>query len=691
MKPRPTNLNTVTPAGILPPWTARSRNLVRMARHLPIETLDASFAADFAFKDRGSRFALLKSPHTTPGPDECFGIWARDARPLFRKLLGLEVVYEGLSPERQAQVSGYNAMNYYRSHVEEHFVHNGLNPVPPVEGDCLFWFVAPDVLAIRYRLHNKAVSAVPVRLLWTSEGDESQGFRAEPRPAGFEFRTAHQVGSTAYTVHGELWCETAAIAFDVSGGRLRTAEGLAEIPPGGRQTVRFLFRLAFNEEPLPPWPEDGASDESLARTIAESERAFRAFRPLPRLSAQGRDLALKAIGILRSLRYREVLPGGETLMTIHAGKTGTCATWYWDTGATLPALGLIGERETGRGALTLLTRGIRPDGTPPVTAQHGHYEYSYQMPLLTWGAGHFLAVCPDPALLSDLYDPLARTVRHWLERYRTPWGVVRHPPGMACLDDAKRWQSPDSLRPRPGQPWVEVQGEPMRPAEYAPPDVNAFLVLELRTLEAMAEALGRSSEARRWHEEAEELAAAINRWLIEPETRTYQDRHVNTGAFNGMVHMGSFIPVYAGIAPREVGETLCREYLLSPDHFLTPMPFPVVDRAHPSFRPGGFLFEHPAFPGSLIQQAYWCGRTWIHADTWLLGALWQCGFEREARSLADRILMAASRSESFHECYDSLTGFGNGHPEFMWSAAAVLLILARFYERSPVAAIRRTG
>ena len=203
---------------------------------------------------------------------------------------------------------------------------------------------------------------------------------------------------------------------------------MAEIPPGGRHTVRFHFRLAFNAEPLPPWPEDGASDESLARTIAESERAFRAFRPLPRLSAKGRDLALKAIGILRSLRYREVLPGGEALMTIHAGKTGTCATWYWDTGATLPALGLIGERETGRGALTLLTRGIRPDGTPPVTAQHGHYEYSYQMPLLTWGGGHFLAACPDPALLSDLYDPLARTVRHWLEQYRTPWGVVRHPP-----------------------------------------------------------------------------------------------------------------------------------------------------------------------------------------------------------------------------------------------------------------------
>ncbi len=56
----------------LPPLTARSRNLVRFARHLPIETMDESFAGDFAFRDAGSRFSVLKSPKTTPGPDECY-------------------------------------------------------------------------------------------------------------------------------------------------------------------------------------------------------------------------------------------------------------------------------------------------------------------------------------------------------------------------------------------------------------------------------------------------------------------------------------------------------------------------------------------------------------------------------------------------------------------------------------------
>ncbi len=677
-----------TPAGDLPPYTARSRNLVRFARHLPIETMDESFAADYGFKDHGSRFALLKSPKTDPGPDECYGIYARDARLLFRKLLGLRIEYEGLGSQRAAQLSFYNSMNYYRSHVEEHFYHNGTNPVPPLEGECVFWFAAPDILVIRYRFWNKVNSEIPLRLCWYSEGEPGRGYGTELRSGGIEFWNEAMVGKVAYTARAELRTGDAGITFRAEGPVLKTREILRRVPPGGKDEVRFGVRFAFNDEPLPPWSEDLWSEGSLAGAIAENEQAFRRFRRLPRLSSLNQDLALKAIGVLRALRYWERRLPGDPLMTIHAGKTGVCATWFWDTGCTLPALGLINEHDTIRGALRVLTRGIRPDGTPPVTCENGVYQYSYQMPLLTWGAGHCFAASPDPGLMEEIYEPLSRYVRHWLERFRTPHGVVIHPPGMSCLDDAKRWQRRETLVPAPGQPWTEVQGDRMHSSEYAPPDVNTFLALEMRTLAVMAEAMGYAKDAAHWKREGERLAEAINHWLFEPETGTYQDRHVETGVFGGMVHMGSFLPLYAGFAPAEIGRAMCRNYLLAPNHFLTPMPFPVVDRAHPSYRPGGYLFAPPEFPGSLVQHAYWCGRTWIHSAVWMLGALWRYGFQREAGKLADRILLAASRSESLVECYDSLTGFGNGHPEFMWSAAAVLLLLDRFYERSAVPVIR---
>ena len=60
----------------------------------------------------------------------------------------------------------------------------------------------------------------------------------------------------------------------------------------------------------------------------------------------------------------------------------------------------------------------------------------------------------------------------------------------------------------------------------------------------------------------------------------------------------------------------------------------------------------------------------------------------EVTELADRILTAVGRSEGINECYDSLTGFGNGHPEFMWSSAAVLLLAHGFYRQPPVAGVK---
>ena len=158
------------------PLSARTRNQVRFCRHLPHECLDESFAANYGFRDAGSRFSILKSVRTAPGPDECFGLFARDDRTVFRKLLGLEVKYVGLPAAEKAKASDYNSMNYYRSHIVEHFCHNGTTPMPPTEGECVMWFPTADVLRLTYRMVNKSEASVPVRLRWFSEGDPGRGY-----------------------------------------------------------------------------------------------------------------------------------------------------------------------------------------------------------------------------------------------------------------------------------------------------------------------------------------------------------------------------------------------------------------------------------------------------------------------------------------------------------------------------------
>lgn len=682
------NISTTLLPAQANPFTERSRNLVRFCRHLPEETLDASFAADFAFRDAGSRFSFLKSVKTAPGPDECYGLWARDDRTLFRKLLGMTVAYDGLSAPTQATVTAYNTMNYYRSHVVEHFCHNGLEPMPPTEGECVMWFAATDVLCIRYRLVNKSSVAVPVRLSWFSEGESGQGFAAATVPHGFRFENHQTVISHPYTSHAELLAEETDVVFAVDGAVLRSVPLARVIPPHSALDCRFAVRFQFNDEPVPAWPAELWSDRSLARAIAESEAVYAGLPALPAAFERHLDLTLKAAGTLRSLRYSDYDGERRRRMTIHVSKSGTAATWFWDTGVTLPGLALMREREAASGAMRILLAGIKSDGTPPMTYERQQYLYSYQIPLITWGLGHYLALLPSPGLLEESYEPLARYVRHWLDNFTKAHGLVVYPPGCTSLDDALRWHDGSPLVPCPGQRWHDQSWGQSRPDLYASPDINAFLYLELRSLAEMADALGRTDEAPDWRARAERLATAINDWLIEPETRTYQDRHIDTGVFTGLIHLGSFIPIYAGMAPAEVATIGCRDYLLSPEHFLTTMPFPTIDRAHPTFRSGGFLHAPPSHPGALVQHSYWRGRTWIHGDAWLLGALWQSGFHKEADVVADRILEAVGKSEGIHECYDSLTGYGNGHPEFMWSSAAVLMVANRFYSLPPVAHLK---
>jgi glycogen debranching enzyme len=666
------------------PFTAQTRNLVRFCRHLPHETLDASFAGAFAFRDAGSRFMVLKSVRTAPGPDECWGVFARDGRLLFRKLLGLELEYVGLARAQRAGQQLYNSMNYYRSHLEEHFCHNGCWPEPPLAGQCELWFPEPDVLRIRYTLRATARVPVRVRLQWFAEGEPGLDCAARVVGAGFEFRSRAVVSRCEYTARAKVQSAVPGLRFRARGCVLRSAWLDSTVPAAGEQTFDFLVRFAFNREAWPARRAAWTRTGTLRQSVARMEAAYARLPELPAAVRPHAPLVLKAAGTLLTLRYDDRTVRGPGAHTIHAGKVGCACTWFWDSAISLLGLGLMGDRRTAAGVITLLTDGIRADGTPPCTYEAGAYKYSYQIPILAWGVGHYLALQPDRALAARVYPALARYVRNWLGYAQPATGLVVYPAGSTALDDALRWTEGFPLEPAPGTDWTRQEWGRMRQDLFESADVNAFLALEAASLAAIARSLGRRAEAEDWDAVAARIKTAVNRHLYDPRTGVYQDRHVETGRFTGLVNLGSFIPFYAGCAPRAVAAAAGRRYLLSPDHFLTPFPFPVVDRAHPTYRPGGFLYAPPQFPGSLVHRAYWRGRTWIHGNYWLLGALWQAGLRREADRLAGVTLEGVGRNEAICECYDSLTGYPNGHNEFMWSSAAVLALAYRHYRNPPV-------
>lgn len=656
-----------------------TRNLTFFRRHLDVDCLHADFAADFGFRTDGSHFSIFREPTGAPGPDEAFAHVQMDARRLFVKLLGMEVDFKG--PYRL-----YTSTNHYRSHLHEffHWTAGQYQVSPPLEGECLMFFAGCDELIVQYRLRNVSEAEVPIRLHFRSEPCAGEHARHETKGSGFGFGMTQKVASP-YQAWVRVTSDDPKLRFGWKDGEFRSQT--VDIRFRGREERSWTFLCEFSSGGIPVHHRLGRASVPASRGLkAALKRANRTFQHLPPLTGEERrfqPLVLRAAGILLANRSRDTDRQGRAVTTIHAGKSGVAATWWWDGAIHLMGLGVCGDRETIRGAMHLLLDGLGQDGSPVVRYCNGTYHEGAQMPILAWGLMQAQMTAPDPALLRRAYPGLSRYVRWWLARRGTS-GLVTLPGGCTAQDDSPRWTPSFPIAWEKGGAWDAKHWKPPHNADFECPDVNAHLYLELRALERMARAQGRLGEAREWKQKAVALGKAINRRLFDPVTGLYQDRHIPSGRFTGYLTAGCFLPLYAGLAPKAAAVAACRRYLLDPERFYTTLPFAGVDRAHPTFKPGGRLYEVPQYPGALLQSAYWLGRVWLQYSYWLTGALWQSGLRKEADAAADKILDALLPQESLYECYDPLTAMGNGHAEFSWGAAAVLALAYRQYRRGAV-------
>lgn len=650
-----------------------SRNLVRFCRHLPHEQLHESFPANFGFRAELSRFSILKDYGTLPGPDDCFSHIQLDARPLFKKLLGLEVDYPG-APRR---LQPYSSMNYYRSHIEEVFHHTSPQhqPFPPIEGRCVMFFASTDVLRVEYELHNKSAADVVLRLRWFSVPSPGLRHDLQLLPDGFRHACVQKVTRE---------CETSTL---VTGCAFRQVEGRLEsdwqeLTLPARQRRTWGFDIRFDGAVMPSVPL------SLTRAIDRVESCYAALPELPAAWRRFEPLVLRAAGIMLSNRYLDRDQQGARVPTIHGGKCGVEATWFWDTATSLLGIGLLKDSTTGWSAIQLLCAGIAPDGKPFVRYCDGAYAPGAQNPILAWGVWNFHALCPDRDQLARSYPALQRYVNWWVRNCDAGGhGLYVFPPDMGCtgLDDALQWSDRFPIALKPGEAWHAKDWGHPRPDRFESVDTNCQLYLEMKALGLMARALDRDGEGEDWDKQAAALAERIQSRLFNPEAGIYQARSIVDGRSNGMISLESFLPIYAGITPQPLARTLCRDYLLNPERFYTLLPFPTLDRSHEAFRSSGSLYEPPSHPGAVVQQAYWIGRTWLNYSYWMVGALQQAGLHQEADAAAERILDAVSRNETIYECYDPLTGTGTGHAEFPWGAASTLAMAFRLYRNGPLA------
>jgi hypothetical protein len=263
----------------------------------------------------------------------------------------------------------------------------------------------------------------------------------------------------------------------------------------------------------------------------------------------------------------------------------------------------------------------------------------------------------DSRLLETAYTSCGRWDA-WLRRYRD----TRHT-GLCegfCTYDTGHDNSPRWAGLPNGCPDGDARKCPPLPSlPRLCPDLSATVYGGRVALAAMAQALGKNSEADRWLEDAAAIRAAILRQLYDAAEATFFDLDAQN----------QFVRIRGDLISRVLGEhvvdaklfgTIYRRQIHNPDSFWAPYPLPSIALDDPSF-------VRPIPPNS------WGGAS--QALTALRAPRWMEHYDKPADlgHLMQQWVTALLRATDFRQQLDPLNGnFSDGAPGY--SPAALVLL-----------------
>jgi glycogen debranching enzyme len=266
-------------------------------------------------------------------------------------------------------------------------------------------------------------------------------------------------------------------------------------------------------------------------------------------------------------------------------------------------------------------------------------------PVAGWCLWRVYEATGDLDFLDEMYEPLVRWQRWWLERCdRDGDGVCQYDhPFSSGLDDSPLWD----------------RGMPVES-----PDLNTYLCLQAEALGRIAAALGLVEEARAWQEQADRLAADLVQHLYDPSSGVFwAQRMTDTGHERiPVLTVASLLPLLTGRLPEQARRALL-DRLTDPEAFWTPYPVPTVARSEPAYDP----------------DRMWRGPVWVNVNYLLVEALLRCGRRDLARELCDRTLDMVASHRDIREYYHPQTGQPGSQaaPAFGWSAALFIDLAIR--------------
>lgn len=216
---------------------------------------------------------------------------------------------------------------------------------------------------------------------------------------------------------------------------------------------------------------------------------------------------------------------------------------------------------------------------------------------------------------------------------------------------------------------VAVWDEVGWPSNFEGIDINSMLVMEAKSLEAMAMELGFADEAANWHKDWTTRADLINSTLWDRETGFYYNVNRTDHTFTFKNHndlkrkeIVGFLPLWAGIVPESRLDSLL-SHLYNPGEFWREYGIPTLSADDSYYNDKG----------------YWNGPVWVQWNYLIVRGLLNYGHGDKAKELVDRVarnmIGQLKRDHNLWEFYSPDEQWAGYHKTYIWAGIINRMII----------------
>ena len=419
--------------------------------------------------------------------------------------------------------------------------------------------------------------------------------------------------------------------------------------------------------------------EPLAPLITASEAQY---KNIPRLKLPDKEWELAYWSAFNLVRQQMMPPEGEARFNYYLFSREPTWSWGHDGQVFHESLSMLSytwmDGASAQDSQRLFMTRQSPSGYiayrigPYVNRTFPHDgEETSSAPFFAWTNWEVYRITRDRAFLQEAYRSSAAYANYMLRTRDKDGDGLLIWGGNAVLE---------CVRDGFGVIWQLFGHTPESPKKVKSLDLSTMMVKEMRSLEQMAEALGKSGEARDWSRRADHLAELVRARMWDPQDGFFYNLARDSGTFvtKGGVSLKrkeiiGFLPMWAGIATKEQAARLV-QHVTNPESFWRKFGVPTLAADDPYYNP------------DVSRCCQWNGAVWLLWDYLVFRGLLDYGYRKEAEELARRVMggviFQLRANHRFWESYSPDNTRLNSPKNYLWDTIIARMMIDLYGPRS---------